>query len=144
MNVYDSLPNPRIVFAVNEHFYELVYAHPWLSKFFAAVEQDFITSQQTDFIIGAIGGPKRFNGRGPAEAHPHMMITDELYDLRRALLEASFDAVRAPEQLRVAWLRIDEAFRGAIVKRELAECRGRWRTDAVLDFPPDDGVRRAS
>ncbi|QDV05483.1 hypothetical protein Poly30_09810 [Planctomycetes bacterium Poly30] len=72
-----------------------------------------------------------------------MMVTDELFDHRGALLRASFEAAGAPYVLVEAWLRIDEAHRGAIVKGHVSECRPRWRNDPILDFP-EPGSRRSA
>ncbi|MGY8822887.1 MAG: globin domain-containing protein [Candidatus Latescibacterota bacterium] len=100
--------------------------------FFAAIEQDFISAQQSDFIIGAIGGPKLFSGRPPAFAHPHMLISDELFDLREQLLTEAMNQLGAPGKLQEAWLHIDEAFRHVIVKKSLSECKPRYRQDTFL------------
>lgn len=52
-----------LVYKVNEKFYELVYDDPWLKEVFKVVDQEIITRQQTDFIVGALGGEKRYCGR---------------------------------------------------------------------------------
>lgn len=142
MDLYGRLQDPRVVRRVNERFYELVFEHPWLARFFEGVDQEHITSQQTDFMTGALGGPKNFSGRPPSHAHPHLFITDEVFDLRRDLLVRAFEETGAPEELREAWLRIDEAFRPAIVKSSLAECSGRWRNDRIIAVP--DPRRRSA
>ncbi len=134
MDLYNQLLDKTIILRINQHFYEQVYAHPWLSLYFQAVTKEFITQQQTDFIVGAIGGPKLFCGRLPSNAHPHMFITDELFDLRKAMLQRSFQELKAPYELEEAWLRIDEAFRRVIVKNSIEDCKGRWPTDEILDF----------
>jgi len=135
MDLYNELKDKNIIRKINDRFYEKVYKHPWLSQFFAAVEQDFISAQQSDFIVGAIGGPKLFSGRFPSNAHPHMLITDELFDLREQLLIEAMDEIGAPEKLQIAWLRIDESFRRVIVKKSLSECKPRYGQEALLAFP---------
>ena len=135
MDLYNELTDKNIIRKINDRFYEKVYEHPWLSQFFAAVEQDFISAQQSDFIVGAIGGPKLFSGRLPSNAHPHMLITDELFDLREQLLIEAMNEIGAPEKLQAAWLRIDESFRRVIVKKSLSECKPRCGQEALLDFP---------
>ena len=135
MDVYDRLVDKDIILNINKHFYDQVYEHPWLAKYFAVVPKEHIVSQQTDFMVGALGGPRMFCGRAPSKAHPHMFITDELYDARSELLENSFVALNAPEDLRRAWLKIDAAFRRAIVKSSKDDCKGRWNNDPILDFP---------
>lgn len=134
MTLYDQLLDKDIVFKINEVFYDKVYKHPWMSLYFKDVSEEFITMQQTNFIIGSIGGPKQFSGRMPSNAHPHMYITDELFNLRKALLMDAMEEVRAPQELRDAWLKIDEAFRGVIVKKSLDDCEKRFNSDTILAF----------
>lgn len=138
MAVYDKLADKTVIFKVNEHFYQQVYEHPMLSKYFEAVTQEHITNQQTDFITGALGGPNLFCGRPPAKAHPHMFVTDELFELRKSMLEKSLDHFNASEELKVAWLGIDEAFRRTITKKSVDECQGRWPNDPILNFLEDN------
>lgn len=135
MNVYESLTDKNIVFKVNERFYELVYDHKWLSNFFKQTDQEFITQQQTDFIIGAIGGPKNYSGRMVRDAHPHMFITEELFELRQELLIQAFEDVNAPDELKEAWLKIDDAFKNVIIKKDISECKKRFFTDDIIDYP---------
>lgn len=134
MAVYDELKDPEIVFKVSERFYELIYDHPWMSLYFKDTDQEFITQQQTDFIIGAIGGPNKYSGRLPSNAHPHMNINDELFDLRKAMLVQALEELNAPEELKTIWLKIDEAFRGSIVKKSVDECKPRYAQDSILDY----------
>ncbi len=137
MSLYDDLKDRTVIKRVNELFYEKVYNHPWLSKYFESVSREFITRQQTDYIIGEIGGPKLFTGRLPYNAHPHMFLTDELFDIREALLNEAFEEANVPAELRRTWLNIDESFRSVIVKKRLDECEKRFMTDKILAFDKD-------
>ena len=40
--------------AITRAFYDKVYRHRWLSKFFAYVDQDHIARQQADFMAGVL------------------------------------------------------------------------------------------
>jgi hemoglobin len=135
MDIYNQLDNKNIINEINVVFYDKVYDHPWMSLYFRDVKKEHIVSQQTDFIIGAIGGPKRFGGRLPSNAHTHMMITEELFELRQDLLKQAFNELNAPQFLVEAWLKIDYAFKKVIVKFSVSECEGRWKTDPILNFP---------
>ncbi|MCB0390394.1 MAG: group 1 truncated hemoglobin [Bdellovibrionales bacterium] len=134
MDLYQRLPDKNIIKIVNDLFYDKVYEHPWLSLFFEGIEKEFISDQQTAFIIGAIGGPDHYQGRLPSNAHPHMMITNELFDLRKSLLIMALEEAQAPLELKETWLKIDEAFRRTIVKNSINECEKRYNTDKILDF----------
>ncbi|MBT5093685.1 MAG: group 1 truncated hemoglobin, partial [Halobacteriovoraceae bacterium] len=78
MSLYDDLTDKGIILKVADLFYDKVYEDPWLSLYFKEIDQEFITAQQVDFIVGAMGGPQKYSGRLPSNAHPHMFITEEL------------------------------------------------------------------
>lgn len=143
MDLYNQLEDKEIVFKVNERFYEKIYEHPWMSQFFTDISQEFITQQQTDFIIGAIGGPKNFSGRLPSNAHPHMLITNELFDLREAMLLEALEECNAPQELRDAWIRIDESFRKVIVKESVSDLEKRYASDKFFVIPNPDKKKAA-
>ncbi len=134
MNINSMQINRKMIEDINKIFYEKVYDDPWLALYFQVVEKEKIIQQQTDFMTGALGGENRFAGRKPSKAHPHMYITDELYDLRKSLLIEALEEVGASQELAEAWLRIDEVFRKTIVKKSLSECTGRYRMDPILNF----------
>ena len=123
------------IFAVNQAFYERVYKDPWLSKVFRGVEKDHIARQQTDFMLGAYGGPKNYAGRSPQDAHPHIFIDEEMWQLREKYLKEAFEESGFPVDLRARWLKIDEAFKRAILKRDISDCSPRFFTDEIIVEP---------
>lgn len=116
-------------------FYDKVFAHPWLGKFFINVKQTTIESQQVEFMIGALGGPRIYMDKMPGDAHPHLMITNDLFDLRKSILIESLNEAKASKELIDRRIKIEEAFREKIVKKTLAECQKRIVSDEILDFP---------
>ena len=145
MDLYNTLPRKSIVREVCEIFYEKVYDHEWISLFFKDVTKEHITKQQTDFVTAALGGPKRYCGRLAKDAHTHMVITEELFELRKSMLVEALDEAKAPEELKERWLRIDEGFRRGMVKTSAAECKKRFFTDTIKAFKnPSRSPRRRS
>lgn len=121
---------------ISHEFYELVYQDEWFKKLFINVKQEFITSQQADFMIGSLGGPKNYGGRPPQDAHPHIWISEEIWKFREDLLIKAFNKVGAPQELLDAWLRVDEAFKSSIVnKGGPEECYGRYKIDPIIYEP---------
>jgi hemoglobin len=120
------------IFKTTHEFYELVYKDEWLKQVFQSIDQAFITSQQTDFMLGLLGGPKRFSGRNAKDAHPHIFINEEMWQHREDLLVTAMDRVGFPTDLREKWLRIDEAFKRSIVMTHPSECRARFTTDEII------------
>ena len=116
-------------------FYDKIYAHPWLKLYFASVPQEHIENQQTSFMSGALGGPNHFCGRLPVAAHEHMFITDESFEVRNLLLRESLEEAGVAEEAADAWMKLDNAFRSSIVKTTVSDCKKRYNTDTILDFP---------
>lgn len=125
---------------VHKIFYDKIYADPWLSLYFAEVNQSIIEAQQTDFFAQLSGGPKMYSGRMPLDAHMHILAGNELFNHRHKLLADSLIEAEVPERERLEWLRIDAAFRKVVVKESVSECVKRYNTDKILDFPKPEGV----
>jgi len=115
--------------------YKKLFAHPWLKGFFAHTKHDVVEAQQTDFWAALMGGPSIYGGRRPHDAHIHMFMPREVFAIRHALLgEALVEAGVGPH-LREKWLALDAKFERSIVNKSPAECRGRYRGEAVLIVP---------
>ena len=125
---------PRPWKKVHRIFYDEAYAHPWLKLFFADIDQEYIEKQQTLFMSKAMGGPKRYFGRFVPQAHEHIFIPQELFDLRHDMLARAMLKAGVPDALREEWLRIDKAFERRVVKNGAAECRERWSGDGLRVF----------
>jgi hemoglobin len=130
-----------LVLRVNRAFYERVYRDEWLSLVFRSVPQKHIENQQTDFIVSALGGPRRYMGRAPRDAHPHIAVSEEMWNLRERLLREALEEVGAPQWLREKWMKIDGAFKPALLRRS-EDCKRRFTTDDIIDVP-DPRFRRA-
>lgn len=125
----------QLVFKINEFFYESIFKDPWLKKVFSEVEQKIITLQQTDFMVGSLGGPKKYSGRTPKDAHVHIFVDEEMWKLREKYLKQAFDQALAPSDIREKWLAIDEAFKAVILKKDISECQKRYVTDNIIYYP---------
>ncbi|MFZ3229700.1 MAG: group 1 truncated hemoglobin [Pseudobdellovibrio sp.] len=125
----------NIVLKINQGFYDRVYKDPWLSQVFRKVEQKNIESQQTDFMVGALGGPEVYRGRSPKDAHPHIFVNEEMWLLREKFLVEAFVELKIPEWLREKWLRIDNAFKAKILKKSFEDCQKRYFSDEIIYEP---------
>ena len=124
-----------LILKVNKAFYDKIYEDAWLKDIFSVIKQDIIETQQTDFIVGALGGPRRYCGRNPKDAHPHMVITDEMWDLREKYLSEAFEEVNCPQEIRDRWHKIDESFKFAIIQPDPAKAKKRYNGDEIIDVP---------
>ncbi len=134
-SLFERIGGRRTLEIVHKTFYTLVYAHPWLGKYFAHRERSVLEEQQSDFMSQNFGGPKVYCGAFPEPAHKHMFVSQELFDIRNDLLSQAITKAGVPDKLKEEWLRIDYAFAGKIVKKSEDECTPRYVTDDILSFP---------
>jgi hemoglobin len=105
---------------VHKIFYDKIYAHPWIGKYFAGHDQKAIEARQTKFMAEKMGGDVSYYGKEMKMAHRYMFISQELFDLRSQLLRESLREADVPDRLARRWLKIDGAFRRQIVKESMA------------------------
>ena len=132
--LYDRLGGKPTFETVHKTFYDKVYAHSWLGKYFTNSPQEVIESQQTDFMIQLMGGPKCYGGKIPKSAHQNMMISEELFELRAQMLSDSIREAGIADDLRIEWLNADAALKKSIVKTSVTECKKAYPSQEILDF----------
>ena len=120
-SLFDAVGGLATLQTVHKIFYDKVYAHPWLGKFFEGHNQEAIEGRQTSFMAEKMGGPIEYMGKSPKTAHEHMYITDELFNLRQKLLAESLKEANITGDLAKQWLKLDSAFKLIIVKDSLDE-----------------------
>lgn len=120
-SLFDAVGGLPTLQRVHKIFYDKVYVHPWLGKFFEGHDQVAIENRQTSFMAEKMGGPVEYMGKHPKMAHRHMFITEELFEVRRQLLADSLREAGVSDELAERWLRIDSAFMKSIVKESIAE-----------------------
>jgi len=57
-NLLQDVGGRAVLEKVHKLFYDKLYEHPWLKKFFLHIEQKLIENQQTDFMVSNMGGGK--------------------------------------------------------------------------------------
>ncbi len=133
--LYDRLGGKPTLEKVHRIFYDKAFAHPWLSKYFTDKPQEVLENQQTDFMSQLMGGPKIYGGKSPKSAHQHMMISDELFELRSQLLSDAIREAGIADGLREEWLEADRTLKRAVVKKSEAECTRAYPNQPILNFP---------
>ncbi len=114
--LFDAVGGLSTLQRVHKIFYDKVYAHYWLKHFFTGHSQEAIEYRQTTFMAERMHGPVEYWGKDMKYAHEAMYITQELFEVRHALLEEALCEAGIPADLRERWLRIDSAFMRQIVK----------------------------
>jgi len=133
-SLYERLRGRPTFVKVHKIFYDKAYAHPWLKKYFTDKPQEVLESQQTDFMIQLMGGPKCYGGKSPKSAHQHMVITEELFELRSQLLSESIKEAGVPDSLRKEWLAADAVLKRSLVKTSEKECTQAYPNQPILNF----------
>ncbi|MDH5300020.1 MAG: group 1 truncated hemoglobin [Gammaproteobacteria bacterium] len=133
--LFDRLGGKATLQKVHKRFYDKLYAHPWLGKYFTDKPQQVLENQQTDFMGQLMGGPKAYGGKAPKFAHQHMVISEELFATRSQLLSDAIEECGIGEDLRFEWLEMDAGFRRALVKKSEAECTPSYPGQPILNFP---------
>lgn len=102
--------------AILVEFYQRVYADPRLAPFFAHTTKDWAIDHQYAFLCQILTGENVYFGDRPRNAHHWMVISDELFDHREAMMEAVLRDHGIPQPLIQDFRAIDESFRANIVK----------------------------
>lgn len=122
LTLLDEIGGWAVIYDIHLAFYQELFEEPWLQRFFWGKHEDVLARKQTDFIVACMGGPNNFKGETPAISHMHMFITDEMLDVREVVLRRAMTDAGLSADIQERWLRIDNAFRPAIVKHSLDEC----------------------
>lgn len=132
--LFDRLGGKPTFDKVHKIFYDKAYAHPWLSQYFTDKPQEVLENQQTDFMVQLMGGPKGYAGKTPKSAHMHMVISEELFDLRADMLSESIKEAGVRDDLREEWLVADGTLKRALVKSSESECSQSYPNQPILNF----------
>ncbi len=138
-SLFDAVGGLPTLQQVHKIFYDKIYAHNWLKLFFAGHDQQVIEDRQTEFMGEKMGGPITYRGKEIGMVHETMYITDELFQIRHALLSASLKQAGMPDRLRKRWLRIDSAFMQKIIKKsEASMYHNDWKfkKPVIIPKPP--------
>ncbi len=109
-SLFDAVGGLAVIERVHRRFYDKIYAHPWLGRFFEGHDQRAIELRQTQFMAEKFGGDIRYPGMALELAHRRMYIPERLLKLRRQLLRESLEEEGVEAGLIERWLRIDHAF----------------------------------
>jgi hemoglobin len=132
--LYKRLGGKTTFIKVHKIFYDKAYDDPWLSKYFTDKPQELLENQQTDFMIQLMGGPKAYGGKTPKSAHQHMVISEELFELRAKILSESITEAGINDDLRQEWLEADATFKKALLKTSETQCIKSYPTQEILNF----------
>lgn len=118
-------PDPEMWAALNEgalmatildDFYTRVFDDPVLSPYFTGVTKQRLVEKVYSFMRQVFTGEKLYFGDRPRNSHHWMVISDEIFDYREALMASCMRRAGLAEHLIERWQAIEESYRGDIVK----------------------------
>lgn len=116
LEMWAALREGALLREILEDFYTRVYEDERLSPFFAEVTKQRSVEKQYLYLRQLFTGEKVYFGDRPRNAHHWMVISDELFDYREALMADCLRRAALPEHLISRWLAVEESFRSHIVK----------------------------
>jgi truncated hemoglobin YjbI/ferredoxin len=112
-----------------DDFYELVFADPLLSPYFHNTTRQRSKEKVYSFYKRIFSGEECYFGDRPKNAHHWMVISDDIFDHRLALLVGCMARHGLDDSHITTWLSYEEHYRRDIVK---TEPQGRRIGDTVL------------
>ncbi|OIO58099.1 MAG: group 1 truncated hemoglobin [Alphaproteobacteria bacterium CG_4_10_14_0_2_um_filter_63_37] len=141
--LYDRLGGMATLERVHKIFYDHLYLHPWLGKFFEGHDQRAIEQRQSQFMAIKFGAlDVAYYGKQPRMAHRALYITPEQFELRQQILRQSLQEAGVDEDLIEPWLAIDASFFAQIVKPSIESFyQTHWRFERRVIVPKPEELR---
>lgn len=114
--MWAALKEGEVMAAILTDFYTRVFEDPVLSPYFTGVTKQRLVEKVYSFMRQIFTGEKLYFGDRPRNSHHWMVISDEIFDYREALMASCMRRHGLAEHLIARWQAIEESFRGDIVK----------------------------
>jgi len=114
--MWAALDDGALLTRILDDFYREAFADPRLAGFFEGRTREWIAQKQWSFLCQIFTGRDVYFGDRPRNAHHWMVIDDDLFDHREALMESCLRRHGLPEHLIARWRSVEEIFRKQIVK----------------------------
>ncbi|MFC4358546.1 group 1 truncated hemoglobin [Halobium salinum] len=86
-SIYSQIGGQEAVERVVDDFYDRVLSDDRLVDYFEATEMTELRTHQVQFVSAVAGGPVEYTGGEMRDAHAHLDIDEEHFDLVAAYLE---------------------------------------------------------
>jgi len=114
--LWQALKEGELMRAILTDFYTRVFEDARLAPYFRGVTRDRLIDKVYSFMHQFITGEKTYFGDRPRNAHHWMVISDELFDYREAMMTDCLRRHGLPDHLIARWNAYEESFRPDIVK----------------------------
>lgn len=116
--MWEALDNGRLLAEIMEDFYTRIFKDERLSPFFHGVTKQRAREKQHLFMRQQFTGEKIYLGDKPKNAHHWMVISDDLFNYREAIMLDCLKRHGLPRHLIERWRELENSFRPDIVKDE--------------------------
>ena len=99
-----------------DEFYDAVYEDPIMLPYFHNSTKQRSKEKVYSFYRRLFSGERVYFGDRPRNAHHWMVISDEIFDHRKALMTSFMKKHQLPADMIEKWLTLEEAYRPDIVK----------------------------
>ncbi len=95
--------------------YDSLFEDPIVGFLFVGKDKEHIVQEQLALTCAFLGGPQRYTGKPLPEAHATLPLLAGHFDRRHHLLAQVLEAQRFPDDVRRAWLAIDDNLRASVL-----------------------------
>ncbi|WP_455388570.1 FAD-binding oxidoreductase [Petrachloros mirabilis] len=113
---WQALGEGKLLKEILTDFYTRVFEDPVLAPYFRGVTKERLIGQVYSFMRDSFSGEREYFGARPRAAHHWMVISDEIFDHREALMVKCLEEHGLSENLINRWCKFEETFRKDIVK----------------------------
>jgi hemoglobin len=114
-SLYEAVGGEGAVRSVLSSLYDRLFVDPMVGFLFESKDRAHIVEQQLAFTCRFLGGPQRYDGKALPAAHAALPLLPGHFDRRHHLLEIVLDEHGVPDEVKRAWLRIDESLRSSVL-----------------------------
>lgn len=114
--IWAALKEGKVMEEILTDFYTRVFDDPVLSPYFTGVTKQRLIEKVYSFMRQIFTGEKMYFGDRPRNSHHWMVISDDIFDYREALMASCMRRAGLAEEFIARWQRVEESFRGNIVK----------------------------
>jgi len=111
---YEAIGEDKVR-SVLRSLYDRLFVDPMVGFLFEGKDKVHIVEQQVAFTCRFLGGPQRYAGKPLPEAHAALPLLPGHFDRRHHLLATVLEQHGVPDDVRRAWLRIDESLRPSVL-----------------------------
>ncbi|MDP9148325.1 MAG: group 1 truncated hemoglobin [Myxococcota bacterium] len=115
MTPYEAIGGEAKIRAVLQKLYDALFDDPMVGFLFHGKDKAHLVEQQLAFTCAFLGGPQRYGGRSLPEVHSGLPLLPGHFDRRHWLLRQALDEHEVAEDVKAAWLRIDEGLRASVL-----------------------------